>query len=177
MKQQPHELDVRPILRGGGEPFQAIMHAVAGLKPGQGLRLLATFRPEPLFRVMEGRGFTSEAREIDGGDWEVLFAPKAAAEPPVDVSTNAEMPQLWPDPDTSLDLTDLDPPEPMVRILAATEQMEPGRVLFALLSREPLFLFPELTRRHHQWVGSFDDAGEAYRILIRIGTKTENDNG
>jgi len=176
MKQQPQELDVRPILRNGGEPFQAIMHAVAGLKPGQGLKLFATFRPEPLFRVMEGRGFASTAREIAGGDWEVLFTPRAA-EPPVDVSTNAQMPELWPDPEISLDLTDLDPPEPMVRILAATEQMQEGRVLFALLSREPLFLFPELTRRHHQWVGSFDNAGESYRILIRIGTKKEDDNG
>lgn len=171
---QPHELDIRPILRSGGEPFQAIMHAVAALKPGQGLKLLATFRPEPLFRVMEGHGFANETRQLENGDWEVLFTPRTASEPPVDVSTNAEMPQLWPDPDTSLDLTDLDAPEPMVRILAATEQMQSGRVLFALLAREPLFLFPELTRRQHQWVGGFDDTGESYRILIRIGKKAEN---
>ena len=36
------ELDVRPILRNGGEPFQAIMEAVQSLKPGEGLRLIAT---------------------------------------------------------------------------------------------------------------------------------------
>ena len=44
----PLELDVRPLLRNGGEPFGAIMGAVGSLAPGQGLRLYATFRPEPL---------------------------------------------------------------------------------------------------------------------------------
>ena len=39
----------------------------------------------------------------------------------------------------------------------------------AVLSREPVFLFPELTRRGHQWAGNFDETGSAYRILVRIG--------
>jgi uncharacterized protein (DUF2249 family) len=164
----PKVLDVRPILRSGGEPFQAIMQAVQDLLPGQGLTLLATFRPQPLFRVMERRGFDHEAREIDGGDWEVMFTPKEDAAPVV-TSVDAERPETWPDPSEHLDLTDLDPPEPMVRILAAAEALKPGEVLFAVLSREPLFLFPELTKRGHQWAGNFDETGSAYRILVRIG--------
>ena len=43
------DVDVRPILRAGGEPFSAIMQAVEGLEPGQGVRLFATFKPIPLF--------------------------------------------------------------------------------------------------------------------------------
>lgn len=163
----PKVLDVRPILRSGGEPFQAIMQSVQDLQSGQALMLLSTFRPQPLFRVMEGRGFDHEAREIDGGDWEVLFTPKNAA--PVETSVDADRPEIWPEPSKHLDLTDLDPPEPMVRILAATETLGPGEVLFAVLAREPLFLFPELTKRGHQWAGNFDEKGSAYRILVRIG--------
>ncbi len=68
-------LDVRPMLRAGGEPFEAIMAAVAALRPGQGLHLYATFQPVPLFNVLGARGFTHQAREIGGGDWEVLFTP------------------------------------------------------------------------------------------------------
>jgi TusA-related sulfurtransferase len=79
----------------------------------------------------------------------------------------------WPDPECHLDLTDLDPPEPMTRILAAAEKMEPGSVLFALLAREPIFLFPELQRRGHQWVGNFDETGSTYRIMIRVGALLE----
>ncbi|HXV31663.1 MAG TPA: DUF2249 domain-containing protein [Sinorhizobium sp.] len=164
----PRELDVRPILKNGGEPFQLIMEAVNGLKPGQALRLLAPFRPQPLFKVMESRGFAHEASEMEGGDWEVLFTP-AETGSPVELSADAEEPQTWPDPSEHLDLTELDPPEPMVRILAAAERMRPGEVLFALLSREPLFLFPELAKRGHQWAGNFDETRTTFRILVRVG--------
>ncbi|CAM5218600.1 TusA-related sulfurtransferase OS=Bosea thiooxidans OX=53254 GN=ARD30_06025 PE=4 SV=1 [Bosea thiooxidans] len=53
------ELDVRPMLRAGEEPFQAIMDAVSALAPGQSLRLIAPFRPVPLFSVMANRGFAA----------------------------------------------------------------------------------------------------------------------
>jgi uncharacterized protein (DUF2249 family) len=72
-------LDVRDILKAGGEPFSQIMQAVEALSPGQRLRLLATFKPVPLFGVMAQRGFNHTEREIGGGDWEVIFAPANAA--------------------------------------------------------------------------------------------------
>lgn len=75
-------LDVREILRAGGEPFSKIMEAVEGLSPGQGLRLLATFKPVPLFGVMAQRGFGHAEREIGGGDWEVIFTPSSQSTAP-----------------------------------------------------------------------------------------------
>jgi len=54
------------------------MQAVDGLAPGQGLKLLATFKPVPLFGVMAQRGFAHAERPIGGGDWEVTFTPLAA---------------------------------------------------------------------------------------------------
>jgi uncharacterized protein (DUF2249 family) len=68
-------LDVRDILKAGGEPFSRIMQAVEALAPGQALRLLATFKPIPLFGVLAQRGFEHTEREIGGGDWEVIFTP------------------------------------------------------------------------------------------------------
>lgn len=68
-------LDVRDILKAGGEPFSKIMQTVEALAPGQSLRLLATFKPVPLFGVMAQRGFGHTEREIGGGDWEVIFVP------------------------------------------------------------------------------------------------------
>jgi hypothetical protein len=35
------DVDVRPILRAGGEPFSVIMAALERLDPGQGTRLYA----------------------------------------------------------------------------------------------------------------------------------------
>lgn len=174
MTTQLAELDVRPTLRNGGEPFQQIMDAVGALAPGQGLRLLATFKPVPLFSVLGSKGFEHEEREIGGGDWEVLFRPTGKApageSPAAAVASEAAD---WPEPVRHLDNLDLDPPEPMVRILAATEEMKDGEVLSALVCREPLFLLPELAKRGHAWKGGFEPDGSAYKILIRIGAAAD----
>lgn len=170
------ELDVRPILRAGGEPFQKIMQTLNTLLPGQGLRLLATFKPVPLFTVMGQKGFSHEEREIGGGDWEVLFRPpmQSASTPRLDASlSSAADASRWPEPVQHLDNRTLDPPEPMVRILATTESMGEGEVLSALLCREPVFLLPELAKRGHAWKGGFESDGTTYKILVRIGAKRE----
>ena len=164
------EVDVRPILRNGGEPFAVIMGAVAQLAQGQRLRLYATFKPEPLFGVMASHGFDHEASPLDDGEWMVIFTPVAGRKAAL-VQSSAEDPETWPDPAHYLDCSELDPPEPMVRILARLEAMEEGEVMFALLGREPLFLFPELKARGHAWVGDFDETGEAYRLMIRAGRR------
>ena len=162
------ELDVRPLLRNGGEPFGAIMGAVAQLAKGQRLKLFATFKPEPLFHVMAGHGFSNEATPLENGEWMVIFTPIAGERVPA-ANSNAEVPEIWPDPVLYLDCTELDPPEPMVRILAKLEDLSEGEVLFALLGREPIFLFPELKARGHSWAGDFDEARASYRLMIRAG--------
>ncbi len=168
------EVDVRPILRAGGEPFEKIMEAVSALQPGQGLKLFATFKPTPLLHVLGSKGFIHEAKELDGGEWEVLFSPSgepATNAASVDAGTRDEA--TWPEPVQHLDNRDLDPPEPMVRILATTETMAPGEVLSALLCREPTFLLPELAKRGHSWRGGFEMDGTTYRILVQVGAATE----
>lgn len=163
------DLDVRPILRDGGEPFDVIMKTLAALGPRQGIRLLASFKPVPLFQVLGSRGFTHEATELGDGDWEVLFAPEAIEEAvdPAETVDPADHTD-WPCPDQHLDNRDLEPPEPMVRIMAEIETMRHGQVLSALLCREPMFLFPELERRGHQWHGAFEPDGTTYKILVRV---------
>lgn len=164
------DLDVRPILLNGGEPFTKIMEAVETLGPDEGLRLYATFKPLPLFQVLGAKGFSPEAREIEGGDWEVLFhrtGEQPQMQAPDAGATHDD--RGWPEPVQLLDNRDLDPPEPMVRILAALETMVPGEVLCALLGREPVFLFPELEKRGHAWQGGPGAEEGTYRLLVRIG--------
>lgn len=166
------DLDVRPILRSGGEPFGKIMDTVATLGPATGLRLLATFEPTPLFHVLGSKGFSHEARQLEGGDWEVLFRPSVDAKAPGgETLASLDDDSHWPKPVRQLDNRDLDPPEPMVRILAATEVMREGEVLSALLCREPLFLLPELAKRGHRWRGGFESDGKTFKILVRVGRR------
>jgi uncharacterized protein (DUF2249 family) len=159
------DVDVRPILRAGGEPFSLIMATLDRLEPGQGLRLYATFKPIPLFEVLADKGFAHSATALDGGEWEVLFTPAE--------TTRAEGPKgapafdNWPAPAVKLDNRDLEPPEPMVRILAAAEKLGPGETLSALLRREPVFLFPQLEKRGFRWLGGFTPDGSIYELTVR----------
>ncbi|AKJ67122.1 universal stress protein [Pandoraea thiooxydans] len=169
------ELDVRPILRAGGEPFEKIMEAVTALAPGQGLRLWATFKPIPLFHVLGSRGYSHAEKELGNGDWEVEFSPGASspqvAPEPASTVTGAPTTDsaLWPEPLQEMDARDWEPPEPMINILAVLELMNEGEVLAALLNREPLFLLPELSKRGHEWHGAFEADNTAYRLVVRVG--------
>ncbi|MBV0892362.1 DUF2249 domain-containing protein [Paracoccus sp. Z118] len=171
MSQPPtHDLDVRPLLAAGEQPFDRILETVSALPPGAALRLIAPFEPAPLYNVLARKGFDHRTSQRGDGDWEVLFTPKAHPPPEAGLApgSNPEA-MFWPEPAQSLDLTGLAPPEPMVRILGALEEMVPGAVLFALLEREPMFLFPELSARGHEWAGNHAADRASYRILIRRG--------
>lgn len=166
----PFVLDVRPLLARGDEPFGAIMEAADALLPGQALCLLAPFRPVPLFGVMVNRGFTVVDRHLPAGDWEVTFTPSADAAAAAHLAPGSSAgAAFWPDPAEVLDLTGLMPPEPMQCILEVLERMAPGSVLFAVLDREPMFLFPELAMRGHEWAGNAGADGASYRMMIRRG--------
>jgi uncharacterized protein (DUF2249 family) len=161
------DVDVRPILRAGGEPFSVIMAALDKAEPGQGLRLYATFKPVPLFAVMADKGFSHTEQALDRGEWEILFTPVTAKPEQAPAAAGGRGFGEWPEPNVKLDNRDLDPPEPMVRILAAAEKLGPGETLSALLRREPVFLFPQLEKRGFQWLGGFTPDGATYELTVR----------
>lgn len=166
----PLTLDVRPELRAGGEPFPLIMQAVASLEPGQTLRLLATFEPIPLYAVLGRKGLAHRAIHHGEEDWEILFTPDPApapAPPRPTPGSHAGDGAGWPEPKQSLDNRGLQPPEPMVRILSALEQLAPGEVIEAWNDREPLLLYPELEARGAEIQVSREASG--VRLLIRRG--------
>lgn len=65
--------DARPIIASGGEPFESIMAAVADLAADEDLVLLAPFEPVPLEGVLSSQGFSYDAVDLGGGDWQVTF--------------------------------------------------------------------------------------------------------
>ena len=66
-------IDARPIIAAGGEPFDAIMAAVASLAEGEDLIVLAPFEPVPLEGVLSSEGFIYDATELASDDWRVTF--------------------------------------------------------------------------------------------------------
>jgi uncharacterized protein (DUF2249 family) len=57
--QHARDLDVRPLLARGEEPFDAIMRAADALGADEALHLIAPFEPRPLYDVLRGRGCTA----------------------------------------------------------------------------------------------------------------------
>ena len=65
-------LDVRPLLERGEQPCDAVDVALASLKSGQGLTVLAPFLPSPLIERCKAAGYDARAtRTADG--WQVDF--------------------------------------------------------------------------------------------------------
>lgn len=65
-------LDVRDI---DGEPFGDIMIALEGLDGEESLLLINSFEPEPLYTVLEERGFTYETSQVDTDEWHIKIEP------------------------------------------------------------------------------------------------------
>lgn len=70
------ELDVREDIAGKADPFQKIMKAIEPMESGDTLILQAPFKPAPLLGVLEAKGFTYEAEELNENHWKVTFEKK-----------------------------------------------------------------------------------------------------
>ncbi len=65
-----------------------------------------------------------------------------------------------------IDARNLEPPEPMERVMEALCDLEPGDEILLILDREPYPLYRVLERNRCTWqTSSFDDG--RYGILIR----------
>jgi len=145
------DLDVRPLQERGEEPFAAIMNAVRQVAPGEVLRLRNTFEPVPLYDVLRMRGFDHVSRQLSQDDWEVLFLnsgdrPARFREPVEEAESSTSSVSSGETAATTItiDVSDLIPPEPMVRILDALEALPPSESLFVYHVRRPMFLYPQL---------------------------------
>jgi|GEM_PF-6996460 len=64
-------------------------------------------------------------------------------------------------PEPVEDLSRLEPPEPLERVLMACAQLAPGEVYCARLPRTPTMLFPQLEARGLEWRVAAEPEGTA----------------
>lgn len=143
------ELDVREMQRREEEPFGAIMQRVATVPPGRIFKLRNTFEPFPLYEVLGRRGFTAWAQRVADDDWVIYFYREGETE-----GRSAAKAEALPEdvlPDRVVDITELVPPEPMIKILTALEEMEPGQTLLVNHLRRPIYLLEVLEERGYPY--------------------------
>lgn len=136
------ELDVRPILAKGGDPFGLIMKATAELGEAEALHLVVGFEPAPLYVIMRQTGRLAHT-EQRAGAYHVWFFKDPSAQP--EAPAGAERVPLK--PPVELDVRGLEPPAPMVTILEKLAELGAGAQLTVRHHREPVLLYDKLKLR------------------------------
>lgn len=143
------DLDVRPILHGGTDPLKTILKTVEQLASNQYLHLVNSFEPIPLYTVLGKRGFDHFTEFLDGTFHVHFYQRMPAAEKMPPPPACAEVPAR--EKTMELDVRELSPPEPMMRILEVIPQVDEKILLFVHHHREPLFLYEKLQARGYKW--------------------------
>ena len=122
-------LDVRPILQRGVDPLAEVLSTLETLQSSSVLVVTAPFRPRPLEALLTSRGHLVSAHAGPDGLWSLVIVVGGA---PI-----------------CLDLRDLEPPEPLERLLDVAAQLESEQCLVAHVPRNPRLLLPQLQVRGH----------------------------
>jgi hypothetical protein len=157
------ELDVRPMMARGEEPFRAIMAAARAVPAGSALRLRVGFEPLPLYDALARQGFAHWGERQPDGDWVALLyradtpqdavaadtrsVPAHATVADDNEVTSPASTTDWeasPTAEVTIDVSELVPPEPMVKILQALETLPDDARLLVHHVRRPIHLYDRL---------------------------------
>lgn len=141
------KMDVRSIIDSGKDPFLEIMAKVKSLKDEEVFHLINSFEPIPLYSVMQNKGF-EHWTENDGSVFNVFFYKNDVNKSEVKVESNIS--QVSPadfENVIELDVRELAPPEPMMKILENISRVDEKTVMLVHHHREPMMLYPKLEER------------------------------
>lgn len=153
-KENIKELDVRPIIDSGKDPFPDIMSFVKGVKEGEIFLLVNSFEPFPLYSVLSKKGF-EHFTEKKENKFHVYFYKSVSGETSNTGSSDSDgkyTGQIDIRNVIEIDVRELEPPEPMVKILETLSQVDEETLLLVHHHREPMMLYPKLEERGYQAV-------------------------
>ena len=153
------QLDVRPTIDSGADPFSEIMAVTKTLQKDQILEIINVFEPIPLMNVLENQGFESFTEVHTANEFHTYF--KKTGKILKTESFKIGLP-VFDDFDTKMvdfgsnlvemDVRQLEMPEPMVTILNALTTLPENHALFVHHKKVPQFLLPELKTRNMTWL-------------------------
>jgi uncharacterized protein (DUF2249 family) len=164
------ELDVRPIIEAGEDPLSLIVEKVKSIPKGSALKILNSFEPTPLISLLKKQGFESYVDTINDQLVETYFyrigdAPVAINEPIKNAEGWDELLQHFEGKIQTVDVRNLEMPQPMMTILESIEKLPAGNALFVYHKRIPVFLLPELKERKFDYRIK-EEAPNEVRLMI-----------
>ena len=159
------KMDVRPIIDSGKDPFLEIMAKIKSLNDDEVFHLINSFEPIPLYSVLQSKGF-EHWTENDGSVFNVFFYKNDVNKSEVNLETNTS--QVSPSDYEyvlELDVRELAPPEPMMKILENISKVDEKTVMVVHHHREPLMLYPKLEERGYTAITNKIDENY-YKVVI-----------
>jgi uncharacterized protein (DUF2249 family) len=156
-KEQISIMDVRPMLGSGMDPLNAILENFKSLPTGQVLKIINSFEPVPLIRMMEKQGYLTYTETVAGNVTETYFYKKAESVPvetPVVKLSASDWEGVLERFGTkirSVDVRGLEMPLPMLTILEGLDHLPDETALYVYHKRIPVFLLPELAERKFEY--------------------------
>lgn len=155
-------LDVRPTIEAGKDPLKDIMKAVKSIPTGGALKLINSFEPTPLIKLLEQQSYSYFFDPIDGETTETWFYKEDGGQNGIELDKDTvdaakqgfeERLAYFGENIIEIDVRTLQMPLPMQTILMTLEDLPDGKALYVNHKRIPMFLLPELK-----------DGGFDYRI-------------
>jgi uncharacterized protein (DUF2249 family) len=166
-------LDVRAMLAGGTDPLKHIQQTVRQLAPGQALKIVNSFEPTPLIKLLEKQGFQSYTGIVEKDLVETYFSKTegtADLSVAVAATTGDDWEQLMDRYEGKLqeiDVRHLEMPAPMMTILEALEQLPPAKALYVNHRRVPVFLLNELKDRGFEYRIKETGSEQVYLLIFK----------
>ncbi len=168
------ELDVRPILESGVDPFDKIMETLKSMNDNQTLKIINTFEPVPLLNILKTKGYEYKTeRPEQGVVYTFLFktnekqkTEKVEQDDKKELSFD-ELEAKFAGKMKEVDVRELEMPMPMVTILEEIEQLAEGEALYVHHKRLPQYLIPELENREYKLAKKEIDADNLKLIIYK----------
>lgn len=163
-KEKIIELDVRPIINSGKDPFLDIMNKVKCLKDDEVLLIINSFEPIPLYTVLGEKGFDHYTEKEDEA-FKVYFFKSSSKKNISDKKSESEISLSEFENVIELDVRELPPPEPMMKIFEKLSEVNEKTILLVHHHREPLMLYPKLDERGFEAISNKIEENY-YKVLI-----------
>jgi uncharacterized protein (DUF2249 family) len=129
-----------------------IIEKVKNVPAGGVLKIINSFEPTPLISLLSKQGFESFVDNSDDETVETYFYKKDTREFEIDEQEKSaqgwdELLEKFNGSLVTVDVRNLEMPQPMMTILGELEKLKEGNALFVYHKRIPVFLLPELKER------------------------------